>query len=200
MIKRIRAFFTFNNKSQHMEIKKAIITKDKVFIKPIGNLKPITITPTEVDIIINSLNNINNDHFNISDAPDEFASDNYNENANMQYPKEPTVNESFTIDSFENENKCDNLNASHLPLESYVTKKKKISLSLYPDEYEMITDMISSNGFKRTEFLLACVSASKKQSFMAEYNRYTKEHKIRRLEEREAAQQAQGSQPIKSIN
>ena len=53
-------------------------------------------------------------------------------------------------------------------LEESIYKKKTISLSLYPDEYEMISDMITSNGFKRTEFLLACVSASKKQCFMAE--------------------------------
>ena len=52
-------------------------------------------------------------------------------------------------------------------------------VSLYPDEYEVLIENINANGYKRAEYLLACVNSAKKASFDAMYKKYTVEHKER---------------------
>ena len=69
-------------------------------------------------------------------------------------------------------------------------KKKIVSISLYEDEYDMLMDNINANGYQKTEYLLACVSAAKKNSLDATYRRYTEEHKERRTADRHAARLA----------
>lgn len=67
---------------------------------------------------------------------------------------------------------------------------KKVSFTLYPDEYESLMDNIKANGYRKTEFLLACVSSAKKNSMEATYKKYITDHKARRDAERVAIQQA----------
>lgn len=38
------------------------------------------------------------------------------------------------------------------------------SMRLYPDKYEFLMDSIEEKGYKKTEYLLACVAAAKKKS------------------------------------
>lgn len=185
MIKKIRALFTINKAQKEMEVRKAIITHNKVLLKPTGSYKTVTITPEKVDIIIDELNNISEDCFRVTDNTSTHPYNKLNKELKQNDSKTDTNIKDNMNDIPELNN--DDLQRLTKPFEESIYKKKTISLSLYPDEYEMISDMITSNGYKRTEFLLACVSASKKQRFMAEYNRYTKEHKLRRIEEREAA-------------
>ena len=68
---------------------------------------------------------------------------------------------------------------------------KTVSFSLYPEEYEMLMDNIRESGFKKTEFLLGCVFAAKKNSMEATCQKYTIEHKARREADRQAARLAQ---------
>lgn len=63
---------------------------------------------------------------------------------------------------------------------------RKVSFSMYPDEYETFMDTINANGYRKTEFLLACVSAAKKKSMDANYKKYIKDHQARRAAERKA--------------
>ena len=69
----------------------------------------------------------------------------------------------------------------------FMPKKKIVSISLYEDEYDMLMDDINANGYQKTEYLLACVSAAKKKSLAATYRRYAEEHKERRTADRYAA-------------
>jgi len=69
-------------------------------------------------------------------------------------------------------------------------KMKKVTFTLYEDEYNMLMTNIRDNGYRKTEFLLACVSAAKKNSMEATYRRYAAEHDARRKEIREKMQQA----------
>ena len=61
---------------------------------------------------------------------------------------------------------------------------KKVSFSVYPEEYDMLMKSIHESGYKKTEFLLGCVAAAKKNSMEATCRRYAIEHKeiIRMLE------------------
>jgi len=76
---------------------------------------------------------------------------------------------------------------------------KRVSFSLYEDEYEMLMSHLKNNRYRKTEFLLACVSATKKNSLDATYRRYTIEHKERRKADREAAILAQQQARLERI-
>ena len=57
--------------------------------------------------------------------------------------------------------------------------KKRFSVLLYPDEYEMLLQNTQEKGYKKTEYFLACMTAAKKQSMEAVCKRYAAEHKER---------------------
>ena len=190
MLKKIKALFTLNKTPQQMEVNKAIITRGKVLLKPAGSTKTVTIKANEVDIIINNLNNIDEDCFRITDNLSKPSYKHSSEYTDIKDAKQ-LEKKNGLADTLEKNDVLNDLSSFIKPLDASIKKKKIMRLSLYPDEYEMINEMVAANGFKRTEFLLACVSSSKKQSFMSEYKRYTNEHKLRRLEEREAVHQTQ---------
>ncbi len=66
---------------------------------------------------------------------------------------------------------------------------------LYPDEHEKLTRLIKDNGYKKVEYILACVDSAKKTSMEANYKRYTEEREQRRkeaaLEAKRAKEEAQ---------
>jgi len=177
----IRALFTYKKEAKQIGVHKAVITPGRVILKPVGTNKTVSLKASDVDIIINNLNEL--------DANDIKVTSNSHDTHENESRKKAKEN---IKSSFDNDLSDDNeLDAMVKPLNTYIAKKKNISLSLYPDEFEMISEIITSNGYKRTEFILACITAAKKQSMVSEYNRYTKEHKQRRMEAREAALLAQ---------
>ena len=61
---------------------------------------------------------------------------------------------------------------------------------LYPDEHEKLMRLIKENGYKKVEYILACVDSAKKTSMEANYKRYTEEREQRRKEEAIEAKRA----------
>ena len=76
-------------------------------------------------------------------------------------------------------------------LNRFMPAKKRFSILLYPDEYEMLTNNIKENGYKKAEYLLACMTSVKKNSMEATYKRYYNEHKYRHEMEIAEAKRAQ---------
>lgn len=73
---------------------------------------------------------------------------------------------------------------------SYMPEKRRFSIMVYQDEYDMLMEAIVNKGYKKAEYFLACVTAAKKQSWEKEYNTYTTAHKERYKNDKLAAQQA----------
>lgn len=71
---------------------------------------------------------------------------------------------------------------------------RTVSMKLYQDEYDFLMATIEANGYKKTEFLLACVTAAKKKSMETNYQKYYAERLRRRREQREAAAKARAEQ------
>ena len=69
-------------------------------------------------------------------------------------------------------------------------KKKRVVFMLYPEEYNMVMDNIQSNGYKKNEYVLACVTSAKKQSMDAVYKKYVNSHMQLRKEERRSKMNA----------
>ena len=63
--------------------------------------------------------------------------------------------------------------------------KKRFSVMLYADEYDMLTEQIKKHGYKRAEYFMACVTSAKKQSFDSLYKKYASNHKERQKSEQE---------------
>lgn len=76
-------------------------------------------------------------------------------------------------------------------------KMHVVSMRLYPEEYEFLMSSIEEKGYKKTEFLLACVAAAKKKSMETNYQKYYTERMRRRKEQREATKRVAEGQNIK---
>lgn len=70
-------------------------------------------------------------------------------------------------------------------------KMHVVSMRLYPEEYEFLMAAIEEKGYKKTEYLLACVAAAKKKSMESNYQKYYAERLRRRKEQREVARRTQ---------
>ena len=81
-------------------------------------------------------------------------------------------------------------------LNSYKPKTKTVQFTLYPDEYDMLMTRIYEKGYKKNEFLLACVAAAKKNSMEANYTKYEALRKERRAADRQAAKNAKTQKSI----
>ena len=49
-------------------------------------------------------------------------------------------------------------------------------MRLYQEEYEMLMENIQVNGYKKTEYLLACMAAANKNSMQTAYRKCYTEH------------------------
>lgn len=78
-----------------------------------------------------------------------------------------------------------------IALKKFMPKKKRFTVMVYPEEYDMLMDNIVSNGYKKAEFLLACVTSAKKQSWESAYKHYTLFHQSRRKTDIAEARRAQ---------
>ena len=72
---------------------------------------------------------------------------------------------------------------------SYMPNKRRFTIMVYQDEYDMLMENIVKKGYKKAEYFLACVTASKKQSWEKEYKNFTTTHKERYKNDKLAAQQ-----------
>jgi len=175
LLSKIKAFFLFQDEPAELTVSAAEIRNGKVFLHPLEDPRHVyRIKADAVDIIINPHENIREDDLVILDV------------------KEPSRrNQAESGDSNEHERKDRERSfPSRQPLPYQKQKMKTVQFTLYPDEYEMLMANIKENGYKKTEFLLACVSAAKKKSMETNYLKYTQLHKERRAADREAAKRA----------
>ena len=63
-------------------------------------------------------------------------------------------------------------------------KKRKFVVSLYPDEYDSVMSSMKEYGYKRADFLLACVNTATKGTMEREHRKIVKVHNALRKEER----------------
>lgn len=63
-------------------------------------------------------------------------------------------------------------------------KKRKFVVSLYPDEYDSVMASMKEYGYRRADFLLACVNTATKGTMEREHKRIVKIHTVLRKEEK----------------
>ena len=63
-------------------------------------------------------------------------------------------------------------------------KKRKFVVSLYPDEYDSVMASMKEYGYRRADFLLACVNTATKGTMEREHKKIVKFHTALRKEEK----------------
>lgn len=183
IINKIRAFFTYKGEEKEMELSSAEVNPKGVFLHPIDDPKRMFFVKSEsVDIFINPSTEILEEDITTIDKesiPTPPSSDNSNA---IPKPK-------FTPDANEQDNTYANIRP--LALSKFMPSKKRFSVLLYPDEYDMLIKHINDNGYKKAEYFMACMTSAKKQSMEATYKKYTQDHKQRHRSDLNEAKRAQ---------
>lgn len=182
LMQKIKAFFRINGQGAELEVSSAEIKQGKVFLHPANDsARTVCIRTQAVDIIINPSSELQEDDIEIFDTPTKKTPP----TVEAPEPPRPRITNAASNVTSQQHNAPDTL------LPNYMPQMKRVSFSLYPDEYEMLMSQLKNNGYRKTEFLLACISAAKKNSMEATYRKYTAEHKERRKAGRDAAILAQ---------
>lgn len=183
IINKIKAFFNFKGAAQEMELSEAEVKKDGVFLRSLDDPNHIFFVKSNtVDIFINRDTEICEDDIIILD-------------------KEHDKKEHLSGDQNIDKNNLDKrLNSRSPSYARFMPLKKRFSVMLYQDEYDMLIKNITDYGYKKAEFFLACIKAAKKQSFDATYKKYTDEHKKRYKADLAEAKKAQADIELSQNN
>ncbi len=168
---KIRALFNFKGEAHEITLAAAEIKNDKIFLHPEDDPKHTFMIKTKsIDILIEPNEEVDEENITIID------------NKKARSKKDGESEPYF---------KPNSNNVRQFSLSRYLTKKKRMSILLYPEEYDMIMDNIKNHGYKKTEYFLACVKSAKKQSVDSAYKYYTKFYKEKRSEDIKKAKEAQ---------
>ena len=74
-------------------------------------------------------------------------------------------------------------------------KKRKFVVSLYPDEYDSVMASINKYGYRRADFLLACVNTATRGTMEREHKKIVKVHNRLKNEEKALYSKQHGSNP-----
>lgn len=160
LLQKIRAFFTIKGEPKEMILKAAEIRQSGVFLHSENDNEHIFYLKSKsVDIFINPDEDILEDDILIIDKKKLEKEGLKLDLEGLEHPPETTPSPDTQM-----------RRTRHI---SPGTEKKRFSVLLYPDEYDMLLETIKSNGYRRAEYFLACVTASKKQSFFSTYKKYT---------------------------
>lgn len=171
---KIRAFFTFKGEFQEIELSAAEIKKDKAFLHSSDDPNHVfSIKTKAVDIFINPEAEVLEENIDVIETSKNKPNDN-----SKKAPKDENNGQENYQSDF---------------MSYYIPKKKRISILLYPEEYDMIMNHIQSHGYKKTEYFLACTKAARQTSVESAYKYYTKFHKQKKAEDMQKAREAQQS-------
>lgn len=170
IIKKIFAYFTIKGEKQQMELAAAEIRQKGAFLHPAADPEhTFFVNFDSVGIIINPEGELKEDDIHTVDR--KIITNQKNSPSSPRHHISP--NRKYGLFS----------EASYMPI------KKRFTIMVYQDEYDMLMENIVKKGYKKAEYFLACVTASKKQSWEKEYKNFTTTHKERYKNDKLAAQQ-----------
>ena len=171
IIKKIFAYFTIKGETKQMELAAAEIRQKGALLHPAADPEHTFFVNYEsIDIIINPEGELNEENIKVTDR------------------KTITQERNNVVKSKERSNP----RTKYGPFSdaAYMPEKRRFSIMVYQDEYDMLMEAIVNKGYKKAEYFLACVTAAKKQSWEKEYKNFTTSHKERYKNDKLAAQQA----------
>lgn len=210
LISRIRALFTLKGKQQAMELASAEVRQNGVYFRPAENPDhKYFVKADEVDLIIKPGAEITEEDIRILPGveneeptpPQDPVTETTVAEVLTNVPENPSEEPGSDEEPSEKDppegNAPSHRKTFNPPENEYVVgpgwskpKKKSFTVMLYPDEHEKLMRLIKDNGYKKVEYILACVDSAKKTSMEANYKRYAEEREHRRKEEALEAKRA----------
>lgn len=179
---KIKAMFTFKGKGYVLDLKSAEIKENKVFLHPADEEITYVIANNEnIDILINDGREISENDFRIISA----------KMTEKQEEITPTIDNPVIEIVPQNEiqvrkenipNKL-NPETSALKQQTNISPyflKRKMTITLYGDEMELMEQAIKNTGMRRADFIMACLQNSQKKSISKSFNAECKRVKIHR--------------------
>lgn len=192
---KIKSIFNVGGEGFVLNVKSAEIKLNKVFLHPEDNDEVIYMIKNQnVDILINNGESIPEEDFiviNKKRSENSVVDSQIIDTALIKVSEKPQDDFSLRTDVMQNNGKNiaiiePTLNSPHNAYENTTTNfnvnsyyiKKKMTITLYGDEMELMNNAIKASGLTRSDFIMACLQNSQKKSvsksFFAECERVKK--------------------------
>ena len=187
IINKIKAFFFYQEEPVELDLITAEIKEGKAFLHPRGE-ENVTylIRSDDIEITLSKGRSLSpKDIFKTEPKPKVPEKDAKKED--NKDPKQPPAK-----DPKSNQKSTPPMETSQAaPDEFDRFKKRKFVVSLYPDEYDAVMSSMKEYGYKRADFVLACVNSATKGTMEKAHKKIVKSHKEMIKEQRaiEARQQ-----------
>jgi len=181
IMKRIRAFFTHQEEQVELDLIAAEIKEGKAFLHPRGE-EHVTylVRSDDIEITLSKGRSLGpKDIFRMGPKPKNPEKEKKEEEKKPQ--KQPPIK--------------DPKGGNKKPVSKEITqtepgefdkfKKKKFVVSLYPEEYDAIMASMKEYGYKRADFVMACVNTATKGTMEKAHKKIVRSHNEMRKEQQE---------------
>lgn len=172
IIKKIKAFFVHQDEPVELDLVAAEIKEGKAFLHPRGE-ENITylVKSDDIDIILNKGRSL---------EPKDILKVERKHKEGKNETKEVDGNTKKQSDDKTPKTEKSNVTQRIVPTASNEFdrfKKKKFVVSLYLSEYETVMASMKEYGYKRADFVMACVNSATKGSMEKAHKKIVKTHK-----------------------
>lgn len=177
LISKIKAFFRRNEETVELDLAAAEIREGKAFLHTKGD-NPMTyfVRANDIEIRLNKDAVINDVDILTVKKPSKD-----DEQREKQKEKEiQKANKKKVSSITPKEESSTAQSAEILDLERF--KKRKFVISVYPEEYDLLMSSIKEYGYKRADFVLACVNTATKGTMERAHKKIVKSHRELLLE------------------
>ena len=171
LMNRIKAFFRKNNEPVELDLHAAEIKEGKAFLHTKGD-EPVTYLVRASDIEIRLNKDASLSELDV-----------------LTIKKKTPVEKQKTLAQKDAERKDKkSQNTTDSPSKNGVIyaddrfRKRTFSMTVYQEEYDMLMESIKEYGYKRADFVLACVNTASKGSMEKAHKKIIKNHKAMLLE------------------
>lgn len=173
---RIKAFFRKNNESIELDLRAAEIKEGKAFLYTSGD-EPVTYLVRASDIEI---------RLNKDTSLSELDILTLKRKAPAEKQKTAEQKDSAKKDK-KSQNATDSPSKNNVIYADDRFRKRTFSMTIYQEEYDMLMESIKEYGYKRADFVLACVNTASKGSMEKAHKKIVKTHKAMALEKQSLA-------------
>ena len=181
IINKIKAFFTHRNEPVELDLIAAEIKEGKAFLHPRGE-EGVTylIRSDDIEITLSKGRSLTPKDI-LKTGPKEKSAKN-SQQAEKEKNKQPL--EQTTKLNHSGKPALETTQTTENEFDRF--KKRKFVVSLYPEEYDRIMTSMKEYGYKRADFVMACVNTASKGTMEKAHKKILKEHGERLKEQKEA--------------
>lgn len=170
-INRIKAFFRKNNEPVELDLHAAEIKEGKAFLHTKGD-EPVTYLVRASDIEIRLNKDASLSELDILTIKRKVPAEKQKTLAQKDTEKKDKKSQNTTDSPYKN----------GVIYADDRFRKRTFSMTVYQEEYDMLMESIKEYGYKRADFVLACVNTASKGSMEKAHKKIIKNHKAMLLE------------------